>query len=84
MAATYFTCDETENVFGSKSRGCSWCSDRWIAETSSGDEHPPSLGYGGAGEQQRGNIFVGRRSVGQPARFWGDAVDGRGDLGLAA
>jgi hypothetical protein len=45
---------------------------------------PPSCSYGVASEQQRGNIFVGRGSFGQPAGFWSDAADGREDLGLAA
>jgi hypothetical protein len=85
IAATYFTCDETKNIFRGDFCGCSWRSNRWITENCRGGvEHPPSLGYGEASEQQRGNIFVGRRSFGQPARLWGDAIDRRGDLGLAA
>ena len=39
VAARYFICDETKNVFGSKSRGCGWCSDRWITETHRGNEY---------------------------------------------
>src|SRR2546430_13423359 len=30
------------------------------------------------------NISIGRGSFGKSARLWGDAADGRGDLGLAA
>jgi hypothetical protein len=44
-----------------------------MAEASSPDEH----------EQERRDVSIGRRSVGQPTRVWGDAVDGRRDLGLA-
>src|SRR5437763_16400794 len=30
------------------------------------------------------HVSIGRRSFGKSARLWGDAPDGRGDLGLAA
>ena len=39
MEPTYFTCDETKNIFGSKSRGCSWRSNRWVIEARGGGEY---------------------------------------------
>jgi hypothetical protein len=46
--------------FGSNFCRCSWGSNLWITENCRGRERPPSLGYGEASEQQRGNIFAGR------------------------
>jgi len=38
-----------------------------------------------ASTSKTGETFLlGGRFFGQPARVWGDAADGRGDLGLAA
>src|SRR5205814_3877811 len=50
---------------------CSWLFNRRLIEAPGGDP-------GG----ERFHISTGRGSVGEPARVWRDAPDGRGDLGL--